>query len=194
MGSISRSRIPDVLADEDEIRDLVDISQNVTAERAGMNEDLIYGSDTDESIYGFTGATSLEELRVQGELSGTATTTLLNQTSPEVDEPFDGDNETIVTSQLDIPDDAIDQSGSTLMNVSTDAVDDVNGDADDLSVVRYNDTAGTWETLEITATEEVDDVITLSTEISDFSLFAVTADVEEDDPEENDEEEQDGFF
>ncbi|QZA89143.1 PGF-pre-PGF domain-containing protein [Salinarchaeum sp. IM2453] len=185
---------PDVLDDEDDIRDLVNISQNVTAERAETNNDPTYDSDADETIYGFTGATSLEELRVQGEISGAVTTTLLNQTPPEVGEPFDGDNETIVTSQLDVPDAATDQSGSTLMNVSTDAVDDVNGDVDNLSVVRYNDTAGTWETLEITATEETDDVITLRTEVPDFSLFAITADVEEDDTDEVDEEEEDGFF
>ena len=189
--------VPDATEDENEIRDRVDISQNVTPNRSETSPP-VYNRTADETIYGFTGATSTEEVRIQGDIDRDVTTTLLNQTPPEVGEPGDNETETIVTSQLDVPDDATDQDGNILMNVTTDAVDDLDANTDDLSVLRYNDTAEAWEELDVELEEETDDVITLRAEVPGFSLFSVTADVEaeeEDDDEEEEEvdEEDDGI-
>ena len=183
--------IPDVTEDEDEIRERVNVSENVTPNRSETTEP-VYNETADETTYGFTGATSTEEVRVQGNITGNTTTTLLNQTPPEVADPgADNDTEAIVTSQLDVPDAAVNQDGNMLMNVSTETVDDLDADADDLSIVRYNDTADEWDELDADIEEETDDVITLRAEVPGFSLFSITAEVEEEDDDEEEEEEDD---
>ena len=183
--------IPDVTEDEDEIRERVNVSENVTPNRSETTEP-VYNETADETTYGFTGATSTEEVRVQGNITGNTTTTLLNQTPPEVANPgADNDTEAIVTSQLDVPDAAVNQDGNMLMNVSTETVDDLDADADDLSIVRYNDTADEWDELDADVEEETDDVITLRAEVPGFSLFSITAEVEEEDDDEEEEEEDD---
>ena len=179
--------VPAVEEDEEALnttrQDLLPDDDDVVFTRSERNSP-VYDTDDDETIYGFTGATSVEDVRIGGEIAGDANTSLLASAPERTGEP---DDEVLAVSHLDLPEAAADGSGSMLMNVSVDAVDDLDADAEDVEAVRYNDTADEWQTLDAEVVDQDDEFITLRADVPGFSFFALTAEEDVDpDPDDDD--------
>ena len=174
--------VPDDV-DADEEREDLGISDDVGVGESERNTP-VYNPDADESVYLFSGVTSVDQVRVAGNIpdDDEMTTTRLNETPPDLAAPED---EVVAASHLSVSANVQDSSGVMFKNVSTDELEDVDADADDLQVVRFSDADEEWETLDVEVAEETDDVITLETDVPAFSNFAITADVEEDDDDDD---------
>lgn len=78
-------------------------------------------------------------------------------------------------SEIVVPDNAKNTSATIRTKVSTARLEEIDADAEDLRVNRYNDEKGKWQGLQTTLVEKRDDVVVLEAETPGFSYFSVSA-------------------
>ncbi len=175
---------PDVIDDPEEIEEVVEPPEDVEPTRAEESP-ITVDEETGVAQATFTENSSVASIAFDDDdVEGEATVTEYETESEETG-PSPGTS--VSVSQITVPDP--DRSATVSTRVSTDRLEEVNADADELRINRFVD--GEWQGLETEVADEDEQTIILQAETPGFSWFSVSAvsepdaafDVEPEEPE-----------
>ena len=131
---------------------------------------------TDTSTVSFSDSSSVASVTFGAEVSGSVKS---QDFSSEPSDVSSAPGRTVSVSEIAVPEDATDTSATIRTRVSTDRLDDIEADASNLRVARYNEDVDEWNTLTTEIATQNSERVVLEAETPGFSLFTVSA-IEED--------------
>ena len=162
---------PRVEDDPDQIREIVDVPDDVEPIRTEEN-DLVFDEELDSSTVTYTAESNTESITFGGEVVGEVRSTDLDREPAETG-PAPGQSATV--TQIDVPEGLEDSPATVRQRVSFDRIEEIDADAEDLRINRYDAEEGAWQGLETEIIGETDTHVQLEAETPGFSLFAVSA-------------------
>ena len=162
---------PRVEDDPDQIREIVDVPDDVEPIRTEEN-DLVYDDELDSSTVTYTVESNTVSVTFGGQVVGEVRVTDLDREPAETG-PAPGQSATV--TQIDVPEGLEDSPATVRQRVSFDRIDEVDADAEDLRINRYDAEAGEWQGLDTEIIGETDTHVRLEAETPGFSFFSVSA-------------------
>ncbi|MDR5655853.1 PKD domain-containing protein [Halodesulfurarchaeum sp. HSR-GB] len=166
---------PEVADSPDAIEELVpetvELPSDVEPTRAEVNE-ISPGSDGAGATVTFSEESTAQSITMSESVSGSATVVELES---EPESTGDAPGQSVAVTQIEVPEAAADSSATIENSVPLDRIESIDAEPEELTVTRYNDEAGEWQTLETEVLEATDSAVRLEAETPGFSYFAVTA-------------------
>jgi PGF-pre-PGF domain-containing protein/PGF-CTERM protein len=169
--SSASRRQPRVIETPEEIEEVIENPPtDVQPRRAEQAQIAIDEADgqarvtfTEEST---TESITFEDTGVEGEVT-------VAEYDSEPDEIGPSPGRSAVVTQIEVPDP--EQPATLRERVSTDRLEEIDANAEDLRINRFNDEAGEWQALETETVEHTDEWLVLEAETPGFSFFSVSA-------------------
>jgi PGF-pre-PGF domain-containing protein/PGF-CTERM protein len=119
----------------------------------------------------FTEESTTESITFEGgDIEGEVT---VAEYDSEPEETGASPGRSVAVTQIEVPDP--DQSATIRKRVSADRLEEIEADAGDLRINRFDDEAGEWQALDTEAVETTDEHVVLEAETPGFSFFSVSA-------------------
>jgi PGF-pre-PGF domain-containing protein/PGF-CTERM protein len=157
---------PKVIEDFEEIDTPADIEPK-RAERSQIAVD----EETGQARVTFTEESSTESIVFEdGDVEGEVT---VAEYDSEPEETGASPGRSLSVTQIEVPDP--DKSATIRKRVSSERLEEIDADAEDLRINRFNEAEGEWQGLETEAVETTDERVVLEAETPGFSFFSVSA-------------------
>ena len=159
-----------VLEDPDTIAEQVALPAGATASYAEIVE-LTVEPDADRSLATFTDEAGVASVTIAGTVDGELTATDLAD-MPDATDSLDA---TVATAtQLTVPDDATTRAATLQFRVSQERIAELDATPDELTIIRYDAAADTWEPLGTAVVSDSDaDPVVVQAQTPGFSTFVV---------------------
>lgn len=159
-----------VLEDPDTIAEQVALPAGSTASYAEIVE-LTVEPDADRSLATFTDEAGVASVTIAGTVDGEITATDLAD-MPDATDSLDA---TVATAtQLTVPDDATTRAATLQFRVSQERIAELDATPDELTIIRHDAAADTWEPLDTAVVSDSDaDPVVVQAQTPGFSTFAV---------------------
>jgi PGF-pre-PGF domain-containing protein len=161
----------EVIEDPEQISEETGVPEDanpIRAETANVTVD----EETDQAQVRFSEESTVESITFSADTEGSVTV-VDTESTPE--ETGDAPGAAVSVTQITVPENARDKSATIRKRVSTDRLEAVEAEPDDLRVNRYNEEAGEWQSLETQVVNQSGGGVVLEAETPGFSYFAVSA-------------------
>ncbi len=159
---------PEVIDDPEELEEIIEPPEDVPPTRAEQAS-ITINEETGQAQVVFTENSSTESITfADDDVEGDVT---VAEYETESDETGPSPGTSVSVSQITVPDP--DRSATIRNRVSTERLEEVNADADELRINRFVD--GEWQGLETEVADADDDRVVLQAETPGFSWFSVSA-------------------
>jgi PGF-pre-PGF domain-containing protein len=135
--------------------------------------DLVADEATGQTTATFGESNAVESVSFAGEVEGGSVNARTLSSEPESTGPAPGASARV--AQITVGDDLQDTSATVRMRVPRDRIEEIDADAEDLRINRFNDEEGEWQGLETEVVDETDTDVRVEAETPGFSFFAVSA-------------------